>query len=153
MRGFVYAALRDEHAVDDIVQETFYRAWSARSRYRDDGKERSYLLRIADRLVCDRRRRMGRETPIDDMQWTMIEPRDQSGSPHEQVAVGEAKRQLARAMEQLTEPQRRTLLLRYFGNLEFHEIGELLGAPVNTVLSHGRRGLLALRKLLVEKFS
>ena len=153
VRGFVFAALRDPHAVDDVVQETFYRAWSARARYRDDGRERSYLLRIADRLVCDRRRRQGRETPLADADWSLVEPTARDGEPLEQVTTAEARRQLTEAMEQLSEPQRRTLLLRYFGDMEFHEIGEQLGAPLSTVLSHGRRGLLALKRLLMEKLA
>lgn len=153
VRGFVFAALRDPHAVDDVVQETFYRAWSARERYRDDGRERSYLLRIADRLVCDRRRRQGRETPLGDVDWSSIEPTARDGEPLEQVTGAEARRQLTEAMEQLSEPQRRTLLLRYFGDMDFHEIGEQLGAPLSTVLSHGRRGLLALKRLLMEKLA
>jgi DNA-directed RNA polymerase specialized sigma24 family protein len=53
-------------------------------------------------------------------------------------------------MQTLSEPQRRTLLLRYYGQLEFHEIGTLLEMPLNTVLSHARRGLAALRRSLVE---
>ena len=63
----------------------------------------------------------------------------------------ETQRLLAAALEALSEPQRRTLLLRYYGNLEFNEIAEQLGSPLNTVLSHNRRGLLALRQLLAEK--
>ncbi|MGC3972432.1 MAG: RNA polymerase sigma factor [Pirellulales bacterium] len=150
VRGFVFAALGDPHAVDDVVQETFYRAWTARERYRADGRERSYLLRIADRLVCDRRRSR-RAAPLDDDAWSTFEPASAEASPLEQVTTAEARLLLAQALERLTEPQRRTLLLRYFGDLEFHEIGKQLETPLGTVLSHARRGLLALKKLLVEK--
>lgn len=153
VRGFVFTALGDPHAVDDVVQETFTRAWTARERYRDDGRERAYLLRIADRLICDRRRRSGRETPVDDLQWTALEPAGGDASPLERVTAAEARKLLMEALERLSEPQRRTLLLRYFGDLEFHEIGQQLNAPLGTVLSHCRRGLLVLKKLLVEKLT
>lgn len=153
VRGFVFAALGDPHAVDDIVQETFTRAWSARERYRNDGRERAYLLRIADRLICDRRRRSGRETHVDDLQWTALEPADGETSPLERVTTAEACKLLMEAMDRLSETQRRTLLLRYFGDLDFQEIGQQLDAPLGTVLSHCRRGLLALKKLLVEKLA
>ena len=69
----------------------------------------------------------------------------------DEFAAAEADDRLREALDRLSEPQRRTLLLRYFGNLEFSEIGRVMQTPVNTVLSHGRRGLLMLRKLLEEK--
>jgi RNA polymerase sigma-70 factor (ECF subfamily) len=58
--------------------------------------------------------------------------------------------QLAAAMEGLSPPQRRVLLLRYHGQMSFSEIAETINCPLNTALSHCRRGLLALRELLVE---
>jgi DNA-directed RNA polymerase specialized sigma24 family protein len=45
------------------------------------------------------------------------------------------------------------LLLRYYGQFSFAEIAEMTGWPMNTALSHCRRGLEALRKLLVEQES
>ena len=57
VRGFLLAMVRRPDVADDLSQEVFCRAWQARSRYREQGNARAYLLRIADRLVCDRGRR------------------------------------------------------------------------------------------------
>jgi RNA polymerase sigma-70 factor (ECF subfamily) len=54
---------------------------------------------------------------------------------------------LQQALAMLSETQRRVLLLRYYGSLEFHEIAEQLDLPLGTVLSHGHRGLEQLRKI------
>jgi len=151
VRGFLLARVRDEHAADDLLQEVFYRAWKARDRYRDDGKERSYLLCIADRLACDRGRRVRREQTLADDAWRQEDPETTEPSPVEALDRSEAKTVLNDALGRLSEPQRRTLLLRYFGQMEFHEIGRLLDIPLSTALSHARRGLLALRRLLAEK--
>jgi len=151
VRGFLLARVRDEHVADDLLQEVFYRAWKARDRYRDDGKERSYLLCIADRLACDRSRRAGREQTVSDDAWRHDAPASAEPTPVEALDRNEAKAMLNDALEQLSEPQRRTLLLRYFGQLEFHEIGSALDIPLSTALSHARRGLMALRRLLAEK--
>jgi DNA-directed RNA polymerase specialized sigma24 family protein len=40
-------------AADDLPQEVFQRAWQSHARYREEGHERVYLLRIADHLVVD----------------------------------------------------------------------------------------------------
>jgi len=145
------ALVRDRDVAEDLLQEVFCRAWQARDRYSDAGKERSYLLRIADRLVCDRARRPRREQVVGVAEWQRIEPADCEGPPWEGLAWAETCRQLTAALDALSEPQRRTLLLRFYGNLEFSEIAATLDCPLNTVLSHHRRGLLALRQMLQEK--
>jgi RNA polymerase sigma-70 factor, ECF subfamily len=151
VRGFLLARVHDEHVADDLLQEVFYRAWKARDRYRDDGKERSYLLCIADRLACDRVRRGRREQTLPDETWRNEGPESADPSPPESLDCAESKTILNDALGRLSEPQRRTLLLRYFGQMEFHEIGRTLGIPLSTALSHARRGLLALKRLLSEK--
>jgi RNA polymerase sigma-70 factor (ECF subfamily) len=151
VRGFLLARVRDEHAADDLLQEVFYRAWKARDRYRDDGKERSYLLCIADRLACDRGRRVRREHSLAEAPRRHEDPPATDPSPVEMLDRSESKNLLNDALDRLSEPQRRTLLLRYFGQMEFHEIGRMLDMPLSTALSHARRGLLALRRLLSEK--
>jgi len=153
--GYLVSVTRDRHAADDLLQDVFCRAWEARHRYVDNGHERAYLLRIADRLACDRARRAHntqgrRETLLDGDNWKVIEPVDE-GQPHDGLLVDERQAQLNRALEILSEPQRRTLLLKYFGDLDFADIARVLGCPLNTALSHGRRGLHALRRLLVEE--
>ena len=54
VRGYVLAMVRRPDLADDMTQEVFWRAWRGRERYREAGTARAYLLRIADRLVCDR---------------------------------------------------------------------------------------------------
>jgi len=51
----------------------------------------------------------------------------------------------------LHEVQKRVLLLRFFGELEFAAIAEQMELPLGTVLSHCHRGLKSLRKMLAEK--
>jgi RNA polymerase sigma-70 factor, ECF subfamily len=155
VHGYLFSLTRDRHAADDLLQDVFCRAWEARRRYVDNGRERAYLLRIADRLACDRVRRAHntrgrREKLLDADRWKIIEP-IANGQPHDELLAGERQTQLNRALETLSEPQRRTLLLRYFGDLEFSDIARILDCPLNTALSHGRRGLQALRRLLVEE--
>ena len=149
--GYLIGLVRNRSLAEDLLQDVFCRAWQARHRYTDTGKERAYLLRIADRLACDRARRPQKEIGVADDALRAIEPADGDPSPWESLVRREANEQLSAALETLNEPQRRVLLLRYYGELEFAEIAEIVQAPLNTVLSHNRRGLLALRKLLVEK--
>jgi RNA polymerase sigma-70 factor, ECF subfamily len=153
LRGYVLGMVRRADVADDIVQEVFQRAWQARDHYRDEGHERAYLLRIADRLVVDRSRRQGHEVNVDDATWQELEPVARPEPPLEVLASNETGEELTAALGQLTPPQKRVLLLRYFGNLTFEEIASTLECPLGTALSHARRGLIALRKLIMARMS
>jgi RNA polymerase sigma-70 factor (ECF subfamily) len=148
IRGFVWGMVRRSDVVDDLVQDVFFRAWQARHRYAESGSVRAYLLRIADRLVCDHSRKAGREISVEDDDWQRIEPVSAGPLPSDTLSLAETGRQLTAALDELSSAQRRVLLLRYYGNLEFAEIARAMDCPLGTVLSHCRRGLLALRKVL-----
>ncbi len=150
VRGYLMAMVRRADVADDLAQEVFCRAWQARARYREQGNARAYLLRIADRLVCDHRRRAGRELTLDKETWKQIEPVSRSAEPSRAPIEAEATERLGAALDRLSPMQRRVLLLRYYGELSFAEIAQTIGCPLNTTLSHCRRGLIAMRKLLVE---
>jgi RNA polymerase sigma-70 factor (ECF subfamily) len=150
VRGYVLGLVGRDDVADDLVQEVYRRAWQARDRYHERGSPRAYLLRIADRLVCDHGRRAGREVTLDDARWQEVQPSDGQREPSAGLLRSEARQALDRALAMLTPPQRRVLLMRYYGDLSFAEIAESLDAPLGTVLSHCRRALLALRKILVE---
>jgi RNA polymerase sigma-70 factor (ECF subfamily) len=151
LHGYVLALVRRPEAADDVVQEVFRRAWIARDRYHEQGHERAYLLRIADRLVVDRSRRLGLEIHVDDATWKQVEPAINNPEPGDLLAAAETNTELAAALDCLTSTQKRVLLLRYFGDLTFEQIAETLGCPLSTALSHCRRGLIALRRLLPEE--
>jgi RNA polymerase sigma-70 factor (ECF subfamily) len=150
VRGYLLALLRRHDLADDLTQEVFCRAWQARDRYREEGAARAYLIRIADRLVCDRGRKSGREVNLNDDGWKQVEPTERATPPADAMAQEEISRQLAATLDGLSPPQRRVLLLRYYGDLSFAEIAAMMECPINTVLSHCHRGLIELRKLLVE---
>jgi RNA polymerase sigma-70 factor (ECF subfamily) len=140
--------VRRADVADDLLQEVFQRAWQARDRYEDQGYERAFLLRIADRLVIDKSRRSRREVNLDETTWHDVEPAVEADSPLDELHTAETNQELTAALDQLSLNQRRVLLLRYFGDLSFEQIAAELDCPLGTALSHCRRGLQAMRKLL-----
>jgi RNA polymerase sigma-70 factor, ECF subfamily len=149
--GFLTGMVRNRTLAEDLLQEVFCRAWQARGRYCHIGRERAYLLRIADRLACDYARRQKRDPTQAPNGSELVEQPGRDSPPWERMAQAEMQRLLEAALDSLSEPQRRTLLLRYYGDLEFNEIAVQLCCPLNTVLSHNRRGLSVLRQMLAEK--
>jgi RNA polymerase sigma-70 factor (ECF subfamily) len=150
VRGFILALVRRADVADDLCQEVFCRAWQGRERYAEQGKTRAYLLQIANRLVVDRGRRNEPQSNLTDEVWTAREPQSAGPDPSQAAVRNEQVRLLHTALDRLAPMQQRVLLLRYYGQMEFQEIAEILQTPLNTALSHCRRGLESLRKLLVE---
>jgi RNA polymerase sigma-70 factor (ECF subfamily) len=150
VRGYLLGLVRRPEVADDLTQEVFRRAWQARDRYQELGHERAWLLRIADNLACDRARRQGREQTVDEETWRHLEPAGNSPRPDERLAREESRAELAQALDRLTDMQQRVLLLRFYGEMDFAQIAQVVGCPLGTALSHARRGLMSLRKLLAE---
>jgi RNA polymerase sigma-70 factor (ECF subfamily) len=151
VRGYLLGLVRRPDVADDLTQEVFWRAWRSRERYREAGTPRAYLLKIADRLAWDHCRTARREVHLDEETWSQVEPPSGLAGPADKAEWSEAERELAEALGALSPDQRRVLLLRYYGGLEFSEIARQCGSPLGTVLSHCHRGLHALRKLLAGK--
>ena len=150
VRGFLLALVRRPDVADDLQQEVFCRAWEARDSYVEQGKSLAYLLKIADRLACDRSRRPVLEKTISDEQWIRHEPFSRVPDPPVAAVASEQNSQLAAALDRLPPIQQRVLLLRYYGQMSFVEIAEVIECPLSTALSHCHRGLKALRGLLVD---
>ncbi len=148
VRGYLLGLVRRPDLADDLLQEVFQRAWQARDRYEDRGTERAFLLCIADRLVIDNSRRSRREINIGDATWHEVEPTADDDSPLDELHTAETNQELTTALDRLTFNQRRVLLLRYFSDMTFEDIATELQCPLGTALSHCRRGLAAMKKLL-----
>ena len=57
---------------------------------------------------------------------------------------------MQRAIEQLPEAQRQVLLLRYYANLKFVDIAQMLGCPLNTALGRMHKAMLRLKEMMAE---
>ena len=71
--GYVRRMIRDQNAVDDVVQETFVAAWRQIDGYRGEATLKTWLFRICERKVSDSRRLRYAE-PIDDRLLDPVDP-------------------------------------------------------------------------------
>src|SRR5207244_8142188 len=119
-----------EADVDDLVQETFIRAFRALGRFRGQCQFRTWLMTIGGNVLKDahRRSRRAHVVPLGD------DLRDTDGDPHEQAVADEAERRLAVGLEGLTRLQREVFLIRAKKGLEY---GEHVGGVRAT---HGAAG-------------
>jgi len=72
---------------------------------------------------------------------------DKNPLPNEIAASSEEKRKLDKVLSKLPILYREVLLLHYYENLTFDEIGKVLNKPLNTVKSQHLRALVSIKKL------
>jgi len=112
------------------------------------GGFKAWLFRIATNKANDHWRSHGRERAAKEGLKLMTEVE----APHasHRVEGEEQADKLRRAVDRLPDNQREVLLLRYYGNMKFIEIAEMLGCPLNTALGRMHKAMLKLKALLEE---
>lgn len=148
VRGYLMSMVRRADVADDLSQEVFLRAWKGLDLYAEQGEAKAYLVKIAYRVVCNAKRRRSMEVNVDDETWTAVEPVDAKADPARNVHQTELNATLSAVLDQLSEAEKKVLTLRYFGEMKFNEIADLIEMPLNTVLSHARRGLTKMRDIM-----
>ena len=147
--NFARWLVRNDHDAEDVVQESFVKAFLALDRFRG-GDPRVWLLAIVRNTAMTLLR--GRRTHPVPGADELPEPLDDTAGVEEALIAGERRRQVHAAIEQLPDEFRETLILRELEGLSYKEIAGILDVPLGTVMSRlaRARGLL-LRELLPQK--
>ncbi|GIW87530.1 MAG: RNA polymerase sigma factor [Isosphaeraceae bacterium] len=139
----------------DLVQETFLRAYQNLDRFLGESAFYTWIYRIGVNLVLNRRRRARsgpRFLPFrrggDHDQPDPGDPREHAAS--DQLESRETAEQVQRALDRLPKEFRSVVVLKDFDGLRYEEIAELLKIPIGTVRSRLHRARGELRALLGE---
>lgn len=155
----VYAvALRSSGCPEDaadIVQEVFLRAWRSIESFRGDSGFSTWLFRITMNLCVDHARHKHAQPQTQPIvvgeEETERPIRDTAPTPEEHLDNRELGRELAAALEEISEEHRRIVLLRDVSGLSYTEIAEILEISEGTVKSRLSRARIALRKVLLRR--
>ncbi|MGA7991192.1 MAG: sigma-70 family RNA polymerase sigma factor [Thermoanaerobaculia bacterium] len=142
---------------EDVVQETFLRAWHGLERFRGESSLKTWLYAIALNRARARHGTLSRlravftqgKTKEDDPFASLDDAADPALSPEENTLITERRRRLREALRTLSDEFRTAVVLRDLEGLSYEEIAEVLGVPIGTVRSRLARG----RALLKEKLS
>ena len=127
----------------DMAQETFIRAYKAIGRFRGQSAFSTWLYRIAVNACLNfrsARRPAAAELPA--------ELPDRGESTLVRLEEEERSREVRRAVSELPDRQRATLILKVFHELTHQEVAEILGSSVGTVKANLFHALANLRKRL-----
>ena len=159
-RVFRHALFRCRTTADaeDVAAETFVKAVHYLPQYRFQGESLlPWLCRIATNLVIDQGRRAHGQAPLslesaaDDVRALMENLHDSGPSPHELAERHETQALIRAAVATLPSDQADAILLRFGGDLSIQEIAIALGRTEGAIKSLIHRGLVNLRKTLLEE--
>jgi RNA polymerase sigma-70 factor (ECF subfamily) len=148
--GLLIRILNSREEAEDVLQEVFLQVWR-RARDFDEtrGKPFTWLVTLARSRAIDRLRSLGARDRV--AQASVREAAEEVSDAARDTFRSEQRALVTSALSQLPEEQKRPLVLAYFDGLTQSEIAAKLGAPLGTVKTRMRAGMIKLRELLTGK--
>jgi len=164
--SYIYTAAlyltKDEHEAEDLVQETYLRAYRFFHKFEPGTNCRAWLLSIQRHLFINSYRQ--KKTQPDFLDWDKIDQdyelflgqRDpEKWNPEKVIASRIMGSEVEKALKELPEEFRTAIVLVDIDELTYEEASQIMECPIGTVrsrLSRGRRILqLALRDYALER--
>jgi RNA polymerase sigma-70 factor (ECF subfamily) len=154
----VYRMVREHELAEDLVQETFVRAFSALKSYRPEFKFSAWILRIANNTTLNHLKRKRLDTlPLDGspnasaprkITTRTLQLPDRSQSTPARVERRALRPALEQAIGRLKEKYQRCIILRDIEGRSYEDIAEILDLPVGTVSSYIHRARNELKAML-----
>ena len=129
---FIAAHGAPDDELDDLTQETFFKAFRSLATFRGGASFRTWLLAIGGNVLKDRRRRWRGNQVVE------LSPdiRDPSGDPGQQAEAGWAAERLQEGIGKLARLQREVFLMRAQQGLGYDEISSGLGITEGAARVH-----------------
>jgi len=142
------AMLGDADAAGDVLQEAFLYVFRKAPDWEPRAKFTTLLYRVVTSLCVTELRRRRRQAAAQVAEDAAADPR---GGPDTAVAGLELAERVREAMTEMPEVYREALALRFFDDLPYEEISEMLDVPLGTIKSRIHNGLELLKGLFQKK--
>jgi RNA polymerase sigma-70 factor (ECF subfamily) len=142
---YLYYLVSDMHVAEDLTSEVFVRMIRSLPNYRYRGISfQAWLFQIAHNLAVDYFRKSGKRQQVE------LEENLYSSDPAIDITVEQnlTSDMLRMALEQINQPQREVIILRFVAGMPIAQVAQTLRKSEDTVKGLQRRGLSSLRKIL-----
>ena len=143
--GLARRIVRDPSQAEEVAQEVFLEIWRRASRFDPHkGSATSWIMTLTHARSVDRVRSAQAATDRDLKHAQATTERDVD-SVVEAVEASFERKAVQRCLGTLTELQRESVTLAYYSGYTYREVAELLTAPLPTIKTRLRDGLIRLR--------
>lgn len=148
---------RNETEADDLVQDTYLRAFVFYDRFQQGTNLRAWLFKILTNIFINKYRKKATENRIlrnEKSKIYMITPEynhNHFANPESNYFDKLLSEDIKSALDGLTEDFRYVVILADLYGFSYKEIAEILDCPLGTVMSRLFRGRRILRKLLIDR--
>lgn len=134
---------RDSHSIDDLVQETFLRAYLSLASFRSEAKFSTWLYRIAFNLVADKFRRKSFE-------YCDLDSIEDLADDCQHLHQSDLRADITKAMSSISDAQKVAIRLCLEEGYTHADAATEMNVPLGTVKSHVARGKANLQELLAH---
>ncbi|HEY2163652.1 MAG TPA: RNA polymerase sigma factor, partial [Gemmatimonadaceae bacterium] len=137
----------ERNEVDELVQDTFVRAFNSLDGFRGESSFRTWLFTIERRLLVDRRRAEKRRRDRVEIQ------EDDASTEYDAldgVVASETERRMRQAMSRLSPTQKEVFTLRVAEGLSYKEIAAAAGTTEGAARVHYHNAMRAVKEFLDE---
>ena len=147
------APSRDE--AEDLVQETYARAFRSWQSFQPGTNLRAWLFRILTNLNIDRGRRLQRAPdmqPLEEGDYLLYNKLEEAGdTPEERVDERLSQDDAVGALAAVPHDFRDVIVLVDIGDFSYADAAQILDIPIGTVMSRLHRGRRILKRELAER--
>ncbi|HEX8845039.1 MAG TPA: sigma-70 family RNA polymerase sigma factor [Pyrinomonadaceae bacterium] len=147
--SFIYDMVNERELAEELMQETFVRAYKNLGALREDAKLSTWLFGIAKNVARESlraRRHSSRKVELDDE--TVQELRDQKLTPDDSLINRELNRVIRDALSRLDEDKRMVFTLKIFQQQSYEEIAAVTGFTVAKLKTDLHRARAEMRRLI-----
>ncbi len=145
--GLINRVIRDPAQSEEVCQEVLLEVWRTAARFDPvKGTAATWAMTIAHRRAVDRVRSASAAAAREVR--TAEVPAGNGDEVADTVEASLDRERVRRCLGGLTEPQRESITLAYYGGYSYRQVGERLGVALSTIKTRIRDGLIRMRDCL-----
>ena len=138
----------NQHDAEDVVQESFLRAWRQLGKFDERASFGTWLYRIATNCSLDAMRSRKRRSNLAEVEDPVLALPSGEPTPERVAMSGQVRERVAEAMDELSASERTAFVLRHFEGMRMEDVGRVLGCQPGAAKHSVFRAVQKLRRAL-----